>query len=76
MENAYGTTNRYITLNEYQSMSMNTINDINCHIDKSSEIYAINGMKHEYYPDIKSSRNNMYIKRSITCVNKKLFIRR
>lgn len=74
MVNTYGTTSRYITLNEYRSAIANAINEIDCHADIPAEIYTINGMKQKNPFPIKSSMNNMYIKKHKTCTDKRILI--
>lgn len=74
MVNAYGTTNRYITLDEYRSVMANAINEIDCPADVSTEIYTIAGIKQKSPVQVKSSGNNMYIKKHKTCTNKRILI--
>lgn len=74
MVNTYGTTNRYITLNEYRSVMANAVNEIDCHADVPAEIYTINGMKQKSPVPVKSSVNNMYIKKHKTCTDKRILI--
>lgn len=74
MVNTYGTTNRYITLDEYRSVMANAVNEIDCHADVPAEIYTINGMKQKSPVPVKSSVNNMYIKKHKTCTDKRILI--